>query len=105
MPNVDLDPQAAALLTVAGLAPIVSMLSQLIWRTAGHDGANDAIRSRFGPIVAVVAAIVLAEVTLWVTASIGITRLDVLQAALTGGVAGLAAIGIHDLTTTKVGIT
>ena len=101
---LDLDPQAAALLTVAGLAPIVSMLSQLIWRTAGHDGAGDAVRDRFGPIVAVGVAVVLAEVALWVTASIGVTRLDIFQAALTGGVAGLAAIGIHDLTTTRAGI-
>jgi hypothetical protein len=102
---IDLDPQAATLLTVAGLAPIVSMLSQLIWRTAGHDGSDDAVRARFGPIVAVGVAIALAEVALWVTASIGVTRLDIFQSALTGGVAGLAAIGIHDLTATRAGIS
>jgi hypothetical protein len=80
------------------------MLSQLIWRTAGHNASGDAIQDRFGPVVAFVVAIILAEVALWATSVAGLNRLDVLQAALTGGLGGLAAIGIHDVVTTKAGL-
>ncbi len=92
-----MEPNVTALLTVAGLAPIVTLLSQLIWVTIGHNASGDAVQDRYGPIVAVAVGILLAEVALWATSVAGITRVDVFQSGLVGLVGGLAAIGIHDV--------
>src|SRR3990167_5255534 len=98
-----MEPDVAQLLTVAGLAPIVALVSQLVWRTLGHNASGDQLQDRFGPIVAVGIGVMLAVIGLTVTSIAGVTRLDFAEAALTGLVGGLTAIGLHDVWTTRAG--
>ena len=90
-------PTIASLLTVGGNSAATWLVCEVFWRTAN---VAPATKDRFGPIVAVgfgVGLAILAALTL------GLARGDLLQAALTGVVAGAAAVGLHDIVATKAG--
>lgn len=83
------------LTTVAGIASGTTLLSELLWRTAA---ASDAIKERFGPIVAVAIGVVLAIVA---SLLLGFGGTDLAQAIVNGVVGGLTAIGIHDVLSSR----
>jgi hypothetical protein len=88
-----MDPTLGALLTVAGLAPVVSIIVEALVRAAGPTFPTD----RVGPIVAIVIGVVTA-----VLASYSLdllTKASVATAVLTGILAGGTAMGIHDVVT------
>lgn len=87
------------LTTVAGIATATALLSELIWRTTASAAATV---SRFGPVVAVGLGIVLAT---GAGILLGQGHLDIAQDGINGVVGGLAAMGIHDLATSKAGVT
>lgn len=86
------------LTTVAGIGIATSLLSELVWRTT--QSANATVE-RFGPVVAVGLGIVLA---VGAGVLLGQGQLDLVQSGINGVVGGLAAMGIHDLATSKAGV-
>jgi uncharacterized membrane protein (DUF441 family) len=88
-----MDPTLQTVLTVGGLSAVVSILEEIIVRAVGPDFDTD----RWGPLLALLLGVVIALV-----ASYGldlVTKASIMSAALTGIVAGGAAMGIHDATT------
>lgn len=86
-----MDPTLTTLTTVAGVATIATILVQIIlttWKPSPDD------RDRFGPLVALVVAVIVAEIGI-VGLGLG-TRADFIGALLTGIVAGGGSMGIHD---------
>lgn len=81
----------AQLTTVAGIASATALLNEVIWRTAA---ASDAIKARFGPIIALTTGVVVGVLASLV---LGLGGQDLAQSVINGAVGGLAAIGIHDL--------
>ena len=92
-------PTLVQLTTVGGVAIAVALLSELIWRTTA---APDATVERFGPIIAFGLGIVLAVGAGLV---LGAGRADIVQFGINGAFAGLSAMGVHDLVTSKGGVT
>lgn len=81
-----------ALLTTGGITAVTWLLTALIFRTAAF---SEATKERFGAAIAAIIGIVLA-----VAASVivlGTGAADLLNAALTGLIGGLAAVGIHEV--------
>lgn len=86
-------PTLAALTTVAGAALLTSVLVQYVVLPIAN--LTEAARDRFGPFIAIATGIAVVEVaTLTVLAA---TRADIVQGAVTGIFAGLAAIGLHSV--------
>lgn len=88
----------AQLTTVAGISIATSLVSELLWRTIAATAEQV---SRFGPIVAVGFGVVIAVAA---GVLLGQGRLDLVQSGINGVIGGLAAMGVHDLTTSKAGI-
>ncbi len=84
------DLTVAAITTLAGAALLVSILVEVVIRTAKWD---EAMQGRFGPLLAIVLGVVC------VTAAAGVTGSDIAQGVLTGVMAGATAMGIHGLVT------
>ena len=86
------NPTLAALLTTAGLAPVVAIIEEALLTAAGP---SPEARDRFGPLLALVLGVVIAEV---VTVALGLgTKADVAQAALIGILGGSGGIAAHDV--------
>jgi hypothetical protein len=81
----------AQLVTVAGVASATALVDEVLWRTAA---ASDAIKDRFGPIVALTTGVIVAILA---ALTLGFGGQDLAQAVINGAVGGLAAIGVHDL--------
>jgi len=88
-------PTLASLTTVAGAAILVSVLLQ--FAVLPVLNLSPATRDRFGPLIAIVVGVIVVEIAT-LTVVTGATRQDVGQGLLNGIFAGLAAIGIHDVT-------
>lgn len=89
----------AQLTTVAGVASATTLLNFVLWRTTG---ASDAVKSRFGPIAALVTGLIVSVVAGLFLAQGGA---DLAQTGLNGVIGGLTAIGIYDLVASKAGAT
>lgn len=87
------------LTTVAGIGVATSLVCEVIWRTAA---ASDAIKSRFGPILAIGVGIAIGIIASLV---LGISGQDLAQAVVNGVVGGLTGIGLYDVVTSKAGVT
>lgn len=87
-------PTLAALTTVAGASLLASVLVQ--YAILPLLQLTEAARDRFGPFIAIVTGTVVVEVATF-TVIVGPTRQDVVQGAVTGIFAGLAAIGLHSV--------
>ena len=87
-------PTLEALTTVAGASLLTSILVQYI--ILPILSLTEAARDRFGPFIAIATGVLVVEVATF-TVLAGITRVDVVQGAVTGIFAGLAAIGIHSV--------
>lgn len=87
----------AQLVTVAGVASATALIDEVFWRTAA---ATDAIKARFGAIVALVTGIAVAILAALV---LNFGGQDLAQAVINGAVGGLAAIGLHDIFTDTPG--
>jgi hypothetical protein len=85
------------LTTVGGISIVTALLSELFWRTAK---ATEEAVNRFGPVLAFGGGIVIA---IGAGLTLGQGQLDVIQSGINGALGGLAAMGIHDLTTSKAG--
>lgn len=83
----------ADLLTVAGLSIVTTLIVKII--TSAWKPTADQI-DRFGPLLAVVVALVVA-----IPAAL-YTGADPIQAVLTALIAGSSAAGIYDVTKTTV---
>ena len=91
-------PTVQALTQVAGIGVAVSIINFLIWQTAG---ASDAVKARFGPILAVGSGVVVGILAGLV---LHLASADLAQAAINGVVGGLTGIGIYDTVTSKAGL-
>ena len=80
----------ADVLTLAGAAVVVSGLVEIIIRALAWD---EAIQGRFGPLLAVIVGVIVVEAAALASGA------DLAQAALTGGLAGFTAMGVHGLVT------
>lgn len=87
-----MDPTIETVLTVAGAAVVTTLALQVIKPALGEHAAT--IMPRFGPLLAVVIAVVF--VTVATALTVGLTGATVFQAALTGLAAGMAAVGIYE---------
>ena len=88
----------AQLTTVAGLTTAATLLSELFWRTAN---VSPATKDRFGPLVAVLIGVGCGIIA---GALLGQTRVDLAQTVLNGVMGGLAAMGVHDLLSSRGGL-
>jgi hypothetical protein len=88
-------PTLGALQTVAGATILVAALMQIL---LGALRLAPATQDRFGPLLAVVVGVVVVEVATFTLLS-GPSRADVVQGAVNGIFAGLAAIGVHSVVT------
>jgi len=86
-------PTIQALTTVAGAALLTGVLVQYI--ALPLLNLSPETRDRLGPIVAIVVGIIVVEVATFTVLTP--TRVDVVQGAVNGIFAGLAAIGIHSV--------
>lgn len=85
-------PTLEALTTVAGAALLTSVLVWLLFQTIA---AADALKARFGPVIAVVVGVIVVELATF-TIIEGPLKQDIGQGLINGIFAGLAAMGIHD---------
>jgi hypothetical protein len=79
------------LLTVGGVSIVTYLVCAVIFRTAAF---SDALKDRFGAVIACLIGILLAVAATIVI--VGTGGNDLLQAVLTGLTGGLAAVGIHE---------
>ena len=87
-----MDPTLAGLVTIAGLTPAIVLI---VYAVTSAAGMGDAAKARFGPLLAIVVGIVVAELA---TVGLGvIARQEVAQAALIGLLAGGNSMGLYDL--------
>lgn len=85
-----MDPSLESLLTIAGAAPVVTILNAALIKAFG-SGFN---RDRFGPLLALALGVV---VTLLAAAALGLTAsTNIGQGVLTGIIAGASAIGLYE---------
>lgn len=89
-------PTIASLLTLAGNALVVTLVVTLIKRTLALTAEQV---NRFGPVIAIAAGIVLAEIAGLI---VGLDRQDLAQGALTGFVSGCVASGLYSLAGNQV---
>src|SRR3990167_9062370 len=87
-------PTLEALTTVAGASLLVSVLVQYI--VLPILSLTEAARDRFGPLIAILTGVLVVEVATF-TVLADVVRADVVQGAVTGIFAGLAAIGLHSV--------
>jgi pyruvate/2-oxoacid:ferredoxin oxidoreductase beta subunit len=87
-------PTTGQLLTVAGNAVVTSLLCEVFWRTLNP---SPEVKDRFGPLVAAGTGIALALVALIATTGFGAPYASIVDAFLIGLTGGLAAIGVHDV--------
>lgn len=87
-------PTLAAILTGGGASIVTSVLVQ--YAILPLLQLTEQARDRFGPFIAILTGIVVVEVATF-TVIVGPTRQDVVQGAVTGIFAGLAAIGLHSV--------
>lgn len=86
-----MDPSLEALLTVAGNAPVVIVLVEAVKLALGLSPASV---ERFGPLLAIVVGIVVAE---FAALALGQSGRDLSRAVLTGLVSGATAMGIYNI--------
>lgn len=92
--------QLSVLMTVAGAAVAVAIITEIIIRAAAM---TSEMKDRFGPLMAVVIGILVVEVA---AVGLGIgTRQDIVQGLFSGIFAGASAMGIHDVITGPVAKT
>lgn len=90
----------SAVLTVAGAGVVTSILVQAILAALALPAGS---RDRFGPIAALAMGVIVVELASW---GLGMTaRLDIVQAALTGLLAGATAMGFYDTAGATIGFT
>lgn len=89
-------PAIATLTTVAGAAILASVLIQ--FAILPLLNLSPATQDRFGPLLAIIVGIVIVELATF-TVVTGATKQDIGQGLVNGIFAGLAAIGIHNVTT------
>lgn len=83
-----------ALLTVAGNAAAVAiLLERVVWPTLALD---EAVKRRWGALIAVATGVVLAIAALAVTALAGTPWASVTEAIVVGAVGGATAVVGHD---------
>lgn len=87
-------PTLEALTTVAGASLLVSVLVQYVVLPIAN--LTEGARDRFGPFIAIVTGIAVVEIATF-TVLASVARQDVVQGAVTGIFAGLAAIGLHSV--------
>lgn len=81
------------LLTVAGLTPLVSIIVEVVIRALAWTGAT---KDRFGPLLAIVTAIVVVIPAVLLVGPDGTT---VYAAIVSAVIAGAGAMGVHDAVT------
>ena len=85
-----MEPSLESLLTIAGVAPVVTILNSALLKALG----NGFDRDRFGPLFSLVLGIV---VTLLAAMALGLTAsTNIGQGILTGLLAGASAIGLYE---------
>jgi hypothetical protein len=90
------DPTLQALLTVAGLAPVIAIITEALIRLAGPGFDT----TRFGPILAIIIGIASALSATW---ALGLfLKADILTAVFVGIVSGGASMAVHDVITGPV---
>lgn len=78
----------ADITTVAGATVVIAILAAAIFKFAAF---TDAAKARYGPLLTLVIGIVIVGLATWALGPVG--RFDAVQAALTGILAGSAALG------------
>lgn len=91
-----MDPTVENLTTVAGLAGVTFVVVEIVLRAWAPSAAT---KDRFGPLLAVLIAVALGEIATAVLqiSGDGLAPIELLQAFITGLVAGSSSMGIHDL--------
>jgi hypothetical protein len=88
-------PQVSALLTITGVSVVTVIIMEIVKRAAQM---SEASVKRWGPLLAVGIATVLAVLALFVINGTAIDGESVLQAILTGIMGGAASAGIYGMT-------
>lgn len=86
-------PTLQSLLTVAGATAFTVIIMSVLLPVLKLD---PDVQDRFGPLLAIIVGIAVVEIATF-TIVTGVGKQDVVQGAVTGIVAGLAAIGTHSV--------
>jgi hypothetical protein len=92
-----MDPTLETLLTVAGDAAVVLIFLEALKSLLDM---NDSAVKRFGPFMAIILGIIVAE---FAAIAIGQSGRDLAQAVLTGIMAGSSAMGFYNTTKSAAG--
>ena len=87
----------AQLTTVAGISAGTFLLNEVIWRTAN---VADAVKDRFGPLVALLTGV---GIGVFAGLVLGFGGADLAQDGINGVVGGLASMGIQNLISSRAG--